>query len=165
MAVLPSADSATEKPWLAVPTAPVPTSLLPCWVQIPSMRVKTHAAPMPLSPDPPTMAVLPSADSATERPCKAGTTALVPTSLLRWVQAPLLRVKTHAAPVLELSSGPPTMAVLPSADSATEKPWVAPPTASVPTSFGPCCVNWAYASCDEKSTVPRIRTDAAHDLT
>jgi hypothetical protein len=30
MAVLPSADSAAEAPWRAPPTAPVPTSLLPC---------------------------------------------------------------------------------------------------------------------------------------
>ena len=29
----------------ARPTAPVPTSLLPCWVQTPLLRVKTHAAP------------------------------------------------------------------------------------------------------------------------
>ena len=74
---------------------------------------------------PPTMAVLPSADSATERPCAAFPTASVPTSLLPcWVQTPPLRVKTHAAPVYELSPGPPTMAVLPSADSATDQPCV-----------------------------------------
>ena len=30
------------------PAAPVPTSLLPCWVQTPPLRVKTHAAPAPL---------------------------------------------------------------------------------------------------------------------
>ena len=39
MAVLPSADSATETPCPAFPTAPVPTSLLPCWVQTPPLRV------------------------------------------------------------------------------------------------------------------------------
>ena len=33
-------------------------------------------------------------------------------------------MKTHAAPVPALSAGPPTIAVLPSADSATEKPCV-----------------------------------------
>src|ERR1700687_5218105 len=33
MALLPSAEIATEWPCLATPTAPVPTSLLPCWVQ------------------------------------------------------------------------------------------------------------------------------------
>src|SRR6516164_8352342 len=84
---------------------------------------KAHAAPanelpFELSRGPPTMAVLPSADTATEPPWKAPPTAPVPTSLLpRWVQIPLLRVKTHAAPMLELplklSSGPPTRAVLP----------------------------------------------------
>ena len=70
MAVLPSADSATEMPCSAAPTAPVPTSFVPCWVQTPPLRVKTHAAPVKLlSRYPPTMAVLPSADSATEMPC------------------------------------------------------------------------------------------------
>jgi hypothetical protein len=40
-------------------------SLLPCWVQTPPLRVKTHADPVyELSPYPPTMAVLQSADSA-----------------------------------------------------------------------------------------------------
>ena len=106
MAVLPSADSATEWPWTARPTAPVPTSLLPCWVQTPLLRVNTHAAPASalLSKGPPTIAVLPSADSATDQPCAAGATAPVPTSLLPcWVQTPPLRVKTHAAPMFALS--------------------------------------------------------------
>jgi hypothetical protein len=35
MMELPSPDSATEAPWTEAPTAPVPTSLLPCWVQTP----------------------------------------------------------------------------------------------------------------------------------
>jgi hypothetical protein len=53
----------------AAPIAPVPTSLLPCWVQTPSLRVKTHAAPVSeLSPRPPTMAVLPLRDTATDPP-------------------------------------------------------------------------------------------------
>jgi hypothetical protein len=53
----------TDQPCSAIPTAPVPTSLLPCWVQTPLLRVKTHAAPtFPLSPGPPIMAVLPSAE-------------------------------------------------------------------------------------------------------
>src|SRR5450759_1713700 len=111
MAVLPSPDSATESLWKALPTAPVPTSLLPCWVQTLPLRVKTHAAPVPL-----------------------------------------------------LSVNPPTMAVLPSADSATDQPWSALPTAPVPTSFGPCCENCASASCDEKSSVAEIRTDAPNNL-
>src|SRR5271167_2061305 len=121
MAVLPSADNATEWPWPAAPTAPVPTSLLPCWVQTPLLRVKTHTAPAtPLSPRPPTKALLPSAESATEKPRLAVPTAPVPTSLSPcWVQTPLLLVKTHTAPASELSPTPPTTAVLPSAESAT----------------------------------------------
>jgi hypothetical protein len=39
------------------------------------------------------------------------------------------RVKTQAAPADELSEYPLTMAVLPSADSETEKPWSDSPTA------------------------------------
>src|SRR5436190_913846 len=90
----------------------------------------------------PTMAVLPSADSATETPCAASGLAPVPTSLLPCgVHTPPLRVNTHAAPALELSTGPPTTAVLPSADSVTEKPCAAAPLVLVPTSFGPCWVN------------------------
>src|SRR5262249_35694187 len=57
-----------------------------------------------------------------------------------------LRVNTHAAPAgptdggrsrsALLAPGPPTMAVLPSADNVTDMPWFALPTAPVPTSFG-----------------------------
>jgi hypothetical protein len=47
MAVLASADSATDQPCCGLPVAPVPTSLLPCWVQTPPLRVKTQVAPMP----------------------------------------------------------------------------------------------------------------------
>src|ERR1700733_3810311 len=50
------------------------------------------------------------------------------------------RVKTHAAPAGSLSSQPPTRAVLPLPDSATPEPKL-PPTVSLPTSFGPCCVH------------------------
>src|SRR6266566_6570980 len=152
MAMLPSADRATDMPWRA--TAPVPISLLPSCVQRPPLRVNTHAAPAPaapspkgtdrahgLSPGPPTMAVLPSADSATDMPWRALPTASVPTSFLPCcVQIPPLRVNTHAAPVLLLSDHPPTMAVLPSADSAIDMPRRAFPTAPVPMSFLPCCV-------------------------
>src|SRR6516225_5687339 len=108
MAVLPSPDSATDWPWSTLgPTAPLPTSLLPCWVQTPPLRVNTHAAPTPvLSSDPRTMEVLPSADSAPEVPWPAGKGSLaspVPTSLLPcWVQTPPLRVNTHAAPTAVL---------------------------------------------------------------
>src|SRR5262249_31503913 len=152
MAMLPSADSATEVP--RCPTElPVLTSLSPCCVQTPPLRVNTHAAPaaprpkgtdrsLRLSPGPPTMALLPSADNATDMPWQALPIAsLTPSSLPCCAQPPPpLRVNTHAAPVLPLSDHPPTMAVLPSAESETDMPWRAFPTAPVPTSFLPCCV-------------------------
>src|SRR6266540_2620790 len=142
MAVLPSADSATDVPWRALPTASVPTSFLPCCVQTPPLRVNTHAAPvLPLSDHPPTMAVLPSAESATDMPWRAFPIAPVPTSFLPCcVQAPpLLRVNTHAASAPQL----PTMAVLPSAESATDIPWPGGnggSPAPLPTSLLPCCI-------------------------
>jgi hypothetical protein len=43
--------------------------------------------------------------------------------------------------------GPPTMAVLPSADSATDMPWLVLPTAPVPTSFGHCWKVCIGATC------------------
>jgi hypothetical protein len=98
MAVLPSMDSAATEPWTASLAAPVPTSFLPCCVQVPPLRVKTHAAPaFPLSAGPPTMAVLPSAESATDEPWRADK-APSPTSFPCCVHVPALRVKTHAAP-------------------------------------------------------------------
>src|SRR5215470_4196322 len=111
------------------------------------MRVNTNATP-PSSANPPTMAMLPSADSATDVPRRP--TAPVLTSLFCRVQTSPLRVNTHAAPAAPrpngtdrfpgLSPGPPTMAVFPSADNATDMPWRALPTAPVPMSFLPCCV-------------------------
>src|SRR6266446_4569270 len=144
MAVFPSPESDTEKPWCAMPTASVPTSFVPCWVHTPTERVYTHAAPATLlSKGPPTMAVFPSAESDTEKPCSAMPTAPVPTSFVPcWVHTPPEeRVYTHAAPAKPLSAFPPTMAVFPSPESDTEKPWCAMPTASVPTSFVPCWVH------------------------
>src|SRR6266550_8392387 len=147
--MLPSADRATDVPSRA--TALLLTSLF-CCVQILSLRVNTHAAPVAprpkgaershgLSPGPPKIAVLPSADNATDMPWRALPTASLPASFLPCcVQTPPLRVKTHAAPVLPLSDHPPTMAVLPSEDSATDMPWRAFPTAPVPMSFLRCCV-------------------------
>src|SRR5436190_1905734 len=89
--MLPSADSATDVP--RRPTALLLTSLLPCCVQTPPLRVNTHAAPGAprrkgldrshgLSPGPPTMAVLPSADNATDMPWRALPTASAATSFL-----------------------------------------------------------------------------------
>src|SRR5664280_237906 len=70
-AVLPSEDSATAQPWFALATAPVPTNLAPVCVHWPPERVNTQAAPVPvLSPGPPMIAVLPSAERA--RPALAG---------------------------------------------------------------------------------------------
>src|SRR5262245_27129841 len=90
MAVLQ--DSATELPCWAFPTAPVPTSLFPCWLHTPPPRVNTQAAPtLLLSANAPTM-TLPSPDSATDWPCAAGATAPVPTSLFPcWLHTPPLR--------------------------------------------------------------------------
>src|SRR6266581_572877 len=81
------------------------------------------------------MTMLPSADSATEGAAPPSI-SLLPCC----VQTPLLRVNTHAAPVLLLSAHPPTMAVLPSPESATDMPWRALPAAPVPTSLFPCCL-------------------------
>src|SRR5579864_414562 len=53
---------------------------------------------------------------------------------------PFERVKIHNAPRLAASAPPCTAAVLPSADNATDQPCIASPTAPVPISFGPCCV-------------------------
>src|ERR1039458_9093660 len=88
----------------------------------------THAAPtLLLSPGPPMMTVLPSADSATE-PWTALPTAPVPTSLPpSSFHTPPERAYTQAAPTPPLSWGPPTTAVFPSADSATEAPCSGPP--------------------------------------
>src|SRR5262249_34408961 len=143
----------------AIPTAPVPTSLPPCWVHTPPLRVNTHTAPgLPLlSVGPPTMAVLPSADTAAEEPCAAFTDPPAPTSLGPCLEhTPPLRVNTHAAPAWLLSNGPPTMAVLPSSDTATELPCWAFPTASLATSLGPCCTKSASAGCAGQSSVAAI---------
>ena len=171
--------------------------LRPCWVQTPPLRVNTHAAPVlavvvgpahdrgvavggqrdrealcgdlrprrcrpassllgpdaaaagehprrasfPLSPDPPTIAVLPSADSATERALRgvsdrAGADQLRPC----WVQTPPLRVNTHAAPAVELSAWPPTMRGVAVGRTARRRALPGVPTARVPTSFDPCWV-------------------------
>src|SRR5260370_35475047 len=136
MAVLPSADSATDMPWRAAAA----TSLSPCWVQRPSLRVKTHAAPAAprpkgtdrshgLSPGPPTIAVLPSPDNATDMPWWALPTAPVPTSFLPCCgHRPPLRGKTHAARILPLPDNPPPTAAWPPAGRCTALLWpVVPP--------------------------------------
>jgi hypothetical protein len=73
-------------------------------------------------------------------------------------------VKTHAAPVLLLSLNPPTMAVLPSPDSATEMPCPAFPTAPVPTSLRPCWVQTPPLRVeDPRRPGPLVVGTPAHD--
>jgi hypothetical protein len=143
IAVLPSAERPTEKACLAFPSAPMPTSLLPCWVHTPLLRVKIHAAPvLELSYGEPKIAVLPSAERATE--AADAPTAPVPTnSSPCWIHTPLLRVNTHAAAKPELALPPPTIAVLPSAERATEPP--SPPWSGlVVISLSPCWVHTPF---------------------
>src|SRR6516162_6397041 len=93
-----AAKRATDAPWDHNPppySLVVPTSLPPCCVQVPPLRVNTHAAPT----------------------------------------GPTTGDRSRSA---LLGPGPPTIAVLPSADSATDMPWLVLPTAPVPTSFGRC---------------------------
>src|SRR5216684_1325397 len=77
--------------------------LAACCLVTAGSRSKTHAAPAPfLSPGPPTMAVLPSPESATESPWPALPVAPEPTRLLDcWYQTPLFLVKIHAAPMCD----------------------------------------------------------------
>src|SRR4029077_13747189 len=93
--------------------------------------------------------MLPSPESATDVPWRP---LLALTSFSPSCVQPLpFRVNTHAAPAPprpkgtdgshRLSPGPPTIAVLPSAESATDHPWLALPMAPVPTSFLPCCLH------------------------
>ena len=129
MAVLPSADSATEKPCWDVPTAPVPTSLVPAG----SRRRRCGCTPtrlrryrcrqtrrrwrcchrrrarrkIPVRPFPP-------------RRCRPA-----------WCPAGSTRLRCACTPtrlqLLIVVWARPTMAVLPSADSATEKALVGVP--------------------------------------
>src|SRR6185369_10942967 len=122
-------------------------------------RVNTHAAPAPLlSKYPPRTAVFPSEETATENPWCAMPTMPVPTSFACWLHTPPLRVYTHAAPASALSLYPPTTAVFPSADTATELPCCDSPTAPVPTSLVPCWVNDAKA---DDAASENNSTDAA----
>src|SRR5262249_12381121 len=117
---------------------PVPISDAPfisqiiVWPLVP-LRHRMSAKPSPLKSRWPTIAQGP--------PC--------------WDHTPPLRVNTHAAPAVLLSLIPPTITVLPSADSATDRPCCAFPTAPVPTSFGPCCLNPASAASGQSSAAER----------
>src|SRR5580658_437084 len=119
-AVLPSPESAA--PYSRYTAVPGLENLLPCCVQTSPERVKIHAAPWP-SADPPISAVLPSAASATARPCDAKPSPPLPTSFPPCcVQTSPERMNTHAAPAPLSSDIPPTRAVFPSAESATAQP-------------------------------------------
>src|SRR5262249_1725630 len=128
-------------PCLAAPSAPLPNSLFPNCDHTPAERVNIHAPPAPeLSLGPPTRAVLPSKDKATEA-AKAGA-PLIPLgmSVACCVQVPLpLRVNTSAVTIRLSSGGAPTMAVLPSPDRPTDQPCSDCGLTAVPTSLAPCC--------------------------
>ena len=141
MAVFPSRESAAASPCMAFPEAPAPTSFVPSCFQTPCDRVKVHAAPaLALSPVPATRATFPNAESATDFPWRESPTRPDPTSRAPCcVQTPAERVKTQAAPRFAASAGPPTSAVFPSPEIATDCPWLESPVVPVPTSLGPCC--------------------------
>src|SRR5258706_1572754 len=117
--------------------------------------MKMKDAPMwPSSRMPPSIAVLPSAEMAAEDPWAELPAAPAPIRLEpRCDQTPPLRVKTQAAPVSESSLLPPTIAVSPSAERATEIPSLTRlPDAPVPTSLAPCC---------DQTPPLRVKTQAA----
>ena len=157
IAVVPSAERETELPCIALLVAPLPTSLLPCWVQVPAFREKTHAAPaLLLSKIPDKIAVFPSAERETDQPWPELPVPPVPANLLPCcVHTPAERVKTHAAPTQLLSSSPPKIAVFPSAERETDLPCCALPIAPLPTSLLPCCVH---------TPAERVKTHAAPAL-
>src|SRR5258708_23340362 len=99
--------------------------------------------------------VFPSPEIATDHPWCPIPTPPEPTSLGPcWLHTLPLRVYTHAAPVWLLSRYPPTIAVFPSAEIATEYPWfMFGPTPSLPTSLCPCCVHTA-ADCVKTHAAP-----------
>lgn len=112
---------------------------------------------------PPTPSIAFSLPLATEAPWDHNPppgALVVPTNLLPCCTHALpLRVNIHAAPAgatngtrsrsALLGPGPPTMAVLPSADSATDIPWLPFRAASVPTGFAASCNPCAGASSPE----------------
>src|ERR1043166_7956862 len=100
----------------------------------------THAAPgPPPSPGPPTIAVVPLPESATDQPCRDWVWDPMPTSLGPcWSHVLPFRANTHAAPRTPSSLTPPTRARPPLADNDTDQPCAAAPTAPAPSSRGPC---------------------------
>src|SRR5262249_27513527 len=77
------------------------------------------------------------------------------------------RVHTHAAPTPLLSKYPPTSAVLPSAERATDSPCSAFPTDPLPTSLPPCWTSACAHACagqtvhiaNNRRTTPRGNQD------
>src|SRR3954451_19839635 len=92
-----------------------------------------------LGPGPPSRAVSPSAESATEVPASASLPASAAVVFgPSWLQPLPNGANTHAAPVFSVpSNGPPITALSPLADSATDQPKRLPPTSSLGTSLGP----------------------------
>ena len=154
-AVWPSAERETLVPCCcAAPTPSVPTNLLPsCIHPTETKRIKIQAAPaLALSKWPPTRAVLPLADSATDLPNQGLPTPSEGTNFVpSCAHVVPERLKIHTAPLPPSSITPPTIAVLPSAESATEKPCQALPVFPVPINL---------ACCDHVSPV-RIYTQVA----
>ena len=69
-----------------------------------------------------------------------------------WAQVVVVRRKTHAAPTLPLSPGPPISAYVllsTSSDSATLAPNWPAPVSSLPVSFGPC---WLQVEPERRKT-------------
>src|ERR1700677_3742373 len=107
MAVLPSADRETERPTRGAPAWPNGCrALVWLWLQRPLLRVKTPAPPMfealfaPALFGPPTTAVSPSADRATETPCRGVPETFMPISLACWVPTPPLAAENPRAPLV-----------------------------------------------------------------
>src|SRR5215472_4802928 len=99
MAVMPSPEIATE--------LPMPSSIVTAcpendsfWLSVhaPLLRVNIQAPPLFGFPGPPMIAVLPSAESPTEKPNNCPATPSDAVSFCCWLHVPLLRIQTQAAP-------------------------------------------------------------------
>ena len=153
----PLEDSATLWPnWASRPDSPSAVSFSPCWLHFLPERVNTQAAPVPgpkpwalLSHGAPTIAVLPSDESATLRPNWPSPISPVGTDsralLTPRFTRPRERVHGPGSPACPISSsiGAPISAVVPAADRAMLQP-NCPPSAPVQHSplaviFAPCC--------------------------
>jgi len=149
MAVLPSAESETPVPCVAIPMAPVPTSLAPCWLHTPPERVYIHAAPVsPLSPYPPTDGGIPVAGKRDRRALSLKSAYSTCADQFSALLAPHpARVRKHprgaGVAVVKEPTHDGSIAV---AGERDRPALMCGPTAPVPTKFGPCWVNCACAS-------------------